>query len=107
MEAMQFSEEIKRDPYVYNLLNTILLLLHALAIIKILGHSKLDSLEVKRNHLADTSQAMLPLKEPVRVKYLSWSKILFPQMIRKAGKISPTLDFRKLIKRWKIKQMLI
>lgn len=76
-----------------------LLLLYALAIIKILGHSTLDSLEVKRNHLADTSQAMLPLKESVRVKYLSWSKILFPQMIRKAGKISPTFDFRKLIKK--------
>lgn len=44
-------DTIKNGSYVQNLLDAILLL--AALAIKILGHSKLDSLEAKGNHLTD------------------------------------------------------
>ena len=47
-------DEIKNGPYVQGLLDAILLPAGR-AIIKILGHSQLDCLEAKGNHLADTS----------------------------------------------------
>ena len=51
----------KNSPYVWELLDAILLPA-ALAIIKILGQSKPDSLEAKKNHLADTAARSAALK---------------------------------------------
>ena len=53
--------KIKNGPYVQELLDAILLPA-ILAIIKIPGHSKLDSLEAKWNHLADISAKNAALK---------------------------------------------
>lgn len=52
---------LKNGPYIQKLLDAILLPA-ALAIIKIPGHSKLDSLEAKENHLAETSTRNTALK---------------------------------------------
>lgn len=63
----------KNGPCVLELLDAILLP-PALAINKIRGHSKLDSLEAKGNHLADISTRNA-VKEPTAAKGI------FPQMI--------------------------
>lgn len=47
-------DKIKTEPYVWNLLDAVLLP-GALAIIKVSGHCKSESLQVRANHLADTS----------------------------------------------------
>ena len=52
--------KIKKWPYVWELLNTILL--PAALAINILGHSKLDSLEAKGNYSADISAKNAVLK---------------------------------------------
>ena len=54
-----------------------------LAIIKIPGHSKLDSLEAKGNHLAELSARITPLKEPTAAKgmFCHGPKGDFPQRI--------------------------
>ena len=54
-------DKIKKGPYVQELLDAILLSAD-LAIIKIPGHSKLDSLEAKGKHLADTSRKNAAVK---------------------------------------------
>ena len=54
-------DKIKNIPYVEELLEAILLP-DTLAVIKILGYSKFDSLETKTNHLADTSARNVVLK---------------------------------------------
>lgn len=54
-------DKIKNSPYAWELLDT-MVFLDALAIIKILGYSKLDSLEAKGNHLADISAKNTALK---------------------------------------------
>lgn len=53
--------KITMGPYVQELLNSIVLYA-TLAITRILLHSKLDSLQVKGNHLADTSARNAALK---------------------------------------------
>ena len=72
--------KIKNGPYVQELLDAILLLA-ALAIIKIPGHLKLDSLEAKGGHFGDISTRNVALKGTKIAKPLSWSKGIFPQMI--------------------------
>lgn len=59
-----------------------ILLSAGLALIKILGHSKLDSLEAKGNHLANSSTRNAAFKETIP---LAWSK-----------EISPNDDLEKL-----------
>lgn len=57
METIGFPssrDKIKNGPYVQNLFDAILLP-EPLAVIKVPGHSKSDSLEAKGNHLADVS----------------------------------------------------
>lgn len=49
-------------------------------IIKVPGHSRLDSLEAKGNHLANISTKMLLIRKPT-AKPLSWAKGMFSQMI--------------------------
>ena len=71
--------KIKNGPYVQELLDAILLPA-ALAIIKILGHSKLDSLEAKEVMLLTFLQGMQLIKEQTTATPLSWSKGIFPQM---------------------------
>lgn len=57
---------------VYELLDPVLLPA-ASAIIKILGHSKHDNLGMGEITLLVFPQGILPLKEPVAAKSLSWS----------------------------------
>lgn len=52
-----------------------------LALSKVLGHSTLDFLEARGNHLANVSTGLLPFKEPSVARSLSWSEGLCPQMI--------------------------
>lgn len=64
--------KILNSLYVQELLGAILLPT-ALAVIKILGHSKLDSLETKGYHLAGISARNAALKPKVATPLL-WSK---------------------------------
>lgn len=70
------SEEIKIGPHVQELLHTIILPT-TLAIIKILRHSNLDSLEAREIILLTFLQGMLPLKRPIGGKLQS---IKFPAL---------------------------
>lgn len=73
---------IKNDSYVQELLDAILFLPAILVIIKIPGHSKNLTLEVKENHLADISIRNVALKRNQKTaKPLSWSRGIFLQMI--------------------------
>lgn len=63
---------------IQELLDTILLPV-GLALFKIPGHSKIDYLKAKGNHLANTSTRNAVLKKDQQS--LSWSKGLFFQMI--------------------------
>ena len=69
--------KILNGPYVQELFNVILLLA-SLATFKILGHSKLDSLEARGNHPANIAARNAALKA---AKSLSWFEEIFPQMI--------------------------
>ena len=52
-----------------------------LALSKILGHSTLDFLEARENHLANLSTGLLPFKEPSATRSLSRSEGICPQMV--------------------------
>ena len=64
------TSKMKNGPYVQELRNAILLPA-VLDIMKIPGHSKLDSLDAKGKHLADISERNAALKEPTAAKPLS------------------------------------
>ena len=66
---------MKKCTYVQNLLDAILLLA-ILTIIKVPGHSKLDSPEAKGNHLTDISTKNTALKG-TNNQILLWSKGMF------------------------------
>lgn len=73
-------ETIKNGSYVKNLLDAILI--PAALAIKILGYSKLDSLEAKGNtSLIYFHQEHCSLLKGPTAKPLSWSKGMFPQML--------------------------
>lgn len=72
--------KILNSLYVQELLGAILLPT-ALAVIKILGHSKLDCLESGEITLRTFPQGMLPLKEPRAAQSLSQTKGIVPKMI--------------------------
>ena len=52
-----------------------------LAITKIPGNSKLESLKAKENTLLTFLQGIVPLEGPAAAKPLSWSKGICPQMV--------------------------
>ena len=70
---------ILNDPYFQELLSAVLLPV-ALAIIRIWGHPKVDSLKAKGNCHIDISTRNKALKGPTVAKPLSWFKGIFSQM---------------------------
>ena len=73
------ADKIKNGSYVQNLLDA-LLLPATLAITKVPGHSKLNSLETKGNYLTDISTKNTALKG-VNNPPFSWSGGMLPQMV--------------------------
>ena len=72
--------KIENGSYVQELLDATLLPV-ALAVIKIPGHSKLDSLGAKGNHLAHILARNAALKGTNNSPMSAWSKGIFPPMI--------------------------
>lgn len=80
----------------YFLLNAILL---PAALFYHSGHSKLDHLEARGNHL----QEMLPLKGPWAVKPLSFQKVISPTIIEKLTiEMQQLASEKKKKTRWEI-----
>ena len=72
--------KVLNGPYIQELLEAVLLPA-SLPIIKILGHSKFDTLETREITLLAFLQKLLPSKEPTAAKPLSWSNGIVPLMI--------------------------
>ena len=87
-----------------------ILFLDGLTIIKTLWNSKLDSLETKGSHFADTFTGNAALKDPMAVKPLLWSKGLLPpndNLGKKSAKYVRHLVPEKKTWRLEIQQLLL